>query len=179
MLDKNPESRIVVPEIKVRDCCWLRRLELEACGLCLEMFGSVLSIAPHPAGISAFPCPGASGLLGAGASADGCGLCGSCDHQRGCLRLLPLACADGVHPQRVIQGLCVLHVLAAEPQVLSLAPSKVWAGPFKKLRRGWEEASGQFNLCLLNTTLVESAFSRGLVRHFAFPCQCPVHTSGP
>lgn len=35
MLDKNPESRIVVPEIKVRDCCWLRRLALEACGLLL------------------------------------------------------------------------------------------------------------------------------------------------
>lgn len=61
----------------------------------------------------------------------------------------------------------MLHVLAAEPQVLSLAQSKMWAGPFEKLRRGWEEVSGQFNLCLLNPTLVESAFSRGLLRHFA------------
>lgn len=117
--------------------------------------------------------------LGAGASVDGCGSCGSCAHQQGCLRLLPLACADGVHPRRVIQGLCVLHILAAEPQVLSLAPSEVWAGPFEKLQRGWEEVSGQFSLCLLNSTLVESAFSRGLVCHFAFPCQCQVHTSGP
>ncbi|EGW07459.1 Anaphase-promoting complex subunit 5 [Cricetulus griseus] len=72
MLDKNPESRIVVPEIKVLDCRWLRRLVLEACGLCLEMFGSALSTAPHPPGIAASPCPGASGLLGAAGSREEC-----------------------------------------------------------------------------------------------------------
>lgn len=39
MLDKNPESRIVVPEIKVGGCRWLRRLVLEALVLCSETSG--------------------------------------------------------------------------------------------------------------------------------------------
>lgn len=71
MLDKNPESRIVVPEIKVLGCRWLRRLVVETRVLCLETFGSALSIAP-PLLHHHLPCPGASGLLGAAAGREEC-----------------------------------------------------------------------------------------------------------
>lgn len=72
MLDKNPESRIVVPEIKVPGRC--------RCPVgCVPLAWPVCSawnrlaqpsLAPHPSrhallGTAALPCPGAFGLLGA------------------------------------------------------------------------------------------------------------------
>lgn len=117
MLDKNPESRIVVPEIKVLGYRWLRRLVLETRVLCLEMSGSVLSTAPHP---PASPPPMSWSLWAAGCcygqgrvllviSYDG-GM-GPVASQLDCLCLLPLACADGVGASESGLGASVCSVL--------------------------------------------------------------------
>lgn len=75
MLDKNPESRIVVPEIKVprgHYCLWdvCRGLGLRPL-LGIVRLNPALARPPAPQchllfGTAALPCPGASRLLGAG-----------------------------------------------------------------------------------------------------------------
>lgn len=91
MLDKNPESRIVVPEIKVRGCCWLRRQVLETRVLCLEMFGSVLSCITALHTLDPLGC---WVLLRAGKSVAGYIRCdggmGPGTHQLGCLCFAPI-----------------------------------------------------------------------------------------